>query len=161
MFRGERYIDQERPNISHSKVLVTCVAILGVQPNNIRSINEMLCMSVNIDWIRVKNRGAYNFNSHQLEQLFATTRFGGMFNDTVFNSELKLPTSDISTASQQKWLYPLQCPPQTKWSPASRTARFQKLHWNHITKAWLNWGTRWKRITPQSHPWKKEGLTAT
>ena len=49
MFLGERYNNQERPNILHGKVLATCVAILGEQPNIIRSINEMLCMSVNIN----------------------------------------------------------------------------------------------------------------
>ena len=41
------YNNQERPNISHGKVLETCVAILGAQPNIIRSINEMMCMYVN------------------------------------------------------------------------------------------------------------------
>ena len=46
MFRGKVYNNQERPNISHGKVLVTCVAILGAQPNIIRSINDMLRMSV-------------------------------------------------------------------------------------------------------------------
>ena len=70
------YNNQERPNISHGKVLATCVAILGAQPNTIRSINGMLHMSVNRYLIRAKNRAAYNFNSHQLEQLFATTRVG-------------------------------------------------------------------------------------
>ena len=49
LFRGERYNNQERPNISHGKVLATCVAILGAQPNAIRLINEMLCMPVNRD----------------------------------------------------------------------------------------------------------------
>ena len=49
MFRGKRYNNQERPNILHGKVLETCVAILGAQPNTIRLINEMLCMPVNID----------------------------------------------------------------------------------------------------------------
>ena len=39
MFRGERYTNQERPNILHGKVLETCVAIAGAQPNTIRSIN--------------------------------------------------------------------------------------------------------------------------
>ena len=43
-------------------------------------------MSVNRDYIRAKNRAAYNFNSHQLEQLFATTQVGGKFHDTVFNN---------------------------------------------------------------------------
>ena len=64
------YNNQERPNISHGKALETCVAILGVHPNTIRSINKMLRMSVNRDYIRSKNRGDHNFNSHQLEQLF-------------------------------------------------------------------------------------------
>ena len=49
MFRGERYNNQERPNISHGKVLATCVAILGAQPNTIRLINEMLSMPVKRD----------------------------------------------------------------------------------------------------------------
>ena len=30
MFQGERYNNQERPNISHGKLLATCVAILDV-----------------------------------------------------------------------------------------------------------------------------------
>ena len=47
MFRGERYNNQERPNISHGKVLATEVDILGALPNTIRSINEILRMSVN------------------------------------------------------------------------------------------------------------------
>ena len=42
-------------------------------------------MSVNRDYIRDKNRGDHNFNSHQLEQLFSTTQVGGTFHDTVFN----------------------------------------------------------------------------
>ena len=86
MFQGERYNNQERPNTLHSKVLATCVAILGAQPNTIRSINEMMCMSVNRYYIRDKNRMACNFNSHQLEQLFATSRFRVTFHDTVFNT---------------------------------------------------------------------------
>ena len=50
MFWGERYNNQERPNIFYGKVLETCVAIfLGAQPNTIRSINEMLRMPVNRD----------------------------------------------------------------------------------------------------------------
>ena len=73
MFRGKRYNNQERPNIPHSKVLAMCVAILGTQTNNIRSINEILLMPVNRDYIRAENRSAYNFNSHQLEKLFATS----------------------------------------------------------------------------------------
>ena len=68
MFWGERYNNQERLNISHVKVLATCVVILGEQPNTISSINEMLCMSVNRYCISAKNRAAYNFNSHQLEK---------------------------------------------------------------------------------------------
>ena len=87
------YNNQERLNISHGKVLETCVSILGAQPNTIRSINEMLCMSVNRNYIRDNNRAAHNFNSHQLEEIFATNRVGGTFHDTIFNSELKLPTS--------------------------------------------------------------------
>ena len=47
MFLGEMYNNQERPNISHGKVLPTCVSILGAQPSTIRSINEILHMSVN------------------------------------------------------------------------------------------------------------------
>ena len=35
MFWGERYNNQERPNISHGKVLATCMAILGAQTNTI------------------------------------------------------------------------------------------------------------------------------
>ena len=46
---GERYSNKERLNISHGKVLATCVAILGAHPNTIRSINEILRMSVNRD----------------------------------------------------------------------------------------------------------------
>ena len=49
MFQGERYNNQERPNISHGKVLATCVAILGAQPNTIQLINEMLRVPVNRD----------------------------------------------------------------------------------------------------------------
>ena len=45
-------------------------------------------MSVNRYYIWAKNRADYNFNSDQLEQLFATTRVGGRFHDTAFNSEL-------------------------------------------------------------------------
>ena len=60
MFLGDRYNNQERPNISHGKVLATCVAILGVQPNTIRLINEMLRVPVNRDQIRAKNRAAHN-----------------------------------------------------------------------------------------------------
>ena len=67
MFRGGRFINQKHPNISHGKVLETRVATLGAQPNTIRSINKMLRMSVNRDYIRAKNRAAYNFKSHQLE----------------------------------------------------------------------------------------------
>ena len=161
MSRGKRYNNQERPKVWHNKILKMCVSILGAQPNTIRSINQMLCMSVNRYYIRANNRADYNFNSHQLEQLFATTRVRGTFYDTVFKSELKLSTSDIATASHQRWLYPLQCPPQTKWSPASQTSRFKKSHRNRITKVWRNWGTRWKRITPRSHPWEEEGLMTT
>ena len=47
MFRGKRYNNQERPNISHGKVLATCVGILGVKTNTIRLINEMLRVSIN------------------------------------------------------------------------------------------------------------------
>ena len=85
MFRGKRYNNQERPNTSRGKVLETCIAILGAQPYTVRSINEILRMYVNRNWIKAKNRAAYNFNSHQLEQLFATSPVGGMFHDTVFN----------------------------------------------------------------------------
>ena len=73
MFWGETYNIQERPNIFHGKVLTTCIAILGAKPNNINSIIEMLHISINRDYIRANNRAAYNFNSHQLEQLFATS----------------------------------------------------------------------------------------
>ena len=85
MFQGKGYNNQERPNISHIKVLATCVAILDAHPNTIRSINEMLRMSVNIDQIRANNRAACNLNSHQLEQLFSKSRVEGTFHDTVFN----------------------------------------------------------------------------
>ena len=49
MFRGERYNDQEHPNISHGKVVAMCVVILCAHPNIIHSINEMMCMSANRD----------------------------------------------------------------------------------------------------------------
>ena len=39
MFQGKIYNNQDRPNISHGKLLATCVAILGEQPNTIRSMN--------------------------------------------------------------------------------------------------------------------------
>ena len=61
MFSSKRYNNQERPNTSNGKVLATCVAILDEQPNIIRSINEMLRMSVNRNYIRAKNREAYDF----------------------------------------------------------------------------------------------------
>ena len=60
MFWGERYNNQERPNISHGKVLASCVAILCAQPNTIQLINEMLRVPVNRDLIRAKNRAAHN-----------------------------------------------------------------------------------------------------
>ena len=60
MFRGKSYNNQERPNISHGKVLATCVAILGAQTNTIRLINEMLRVPVNRDLLRAKNRAAHN-----------------------------------------------------------------------------------------------------
>ena len=60
MFPGERYNNQERPNISHGKVLEMCVAILGAQPNTTRLINEMLSVPVNRDHIRSNNRAAHN-----------------------------------------------------------------------------------------------------
>ena len=49
MFQGESYNNQERPDISHGKVLAMCVAILGAQPKTIRLINEMLHMPLNRD----------------------------------------------------------------------------------------------------------------
>ena len=49
MFWGKGYNNQERPNISHGKVLATCVAILGAHKNTIRLINDMLRMPVNRD----------------------------------------------------------------------------------------------------------------
>ena len=91
MFRGKMYNDQERTNILYGKVLAVCVAILGAQTNNIRLINEMLCMPVNIDYIRAKNRAAHNIKAHQLEQHFATNLVRGKFHDAVFNSDLILP----------------------------------------------------------------------
>ena len=60
MFRVKRYNNQERPNISHGKVLAACVAILGAQPKTIIIINEMLRVPVNIDQIRSNNREAHN-----------------------------------------------------------------------------------------------------
>ena len=90
MFWGESYNNQESPNILHSKVLATCVAILGAQPNTIHLINEMVYMPVNRDWIRAKNRAAHNIKSHQLEQHFTTNLVRGTFHDTVFNSDLIL-----------------------------------------------------------------------
>ena len=86
MFQGERYNSHERTNILHDKVLVTCLAILGAQPNTIFLINEILRMPVNRDYISVKNRAAHNTNPHQLEQLFATKRVRGTFHDTVLNT---------------------------------------------------------------------------
>ena len=76
MFRGKSYNNQERPNISHGKVLATCVDILGAQTNTIRLINEMLRVSINRDYIRANNRAAHNIKSHQLEQHFATILVG-------------------------------------------------------------------------------------
>ena len=49
MFWLKRYNNQERTNISQSKVLELCVAILGAQTNTISSINEILRMPVNKD----------------------------------------------------------------------------------------------------------------
>ena len=60
IFRGGRYNNQERPNILHDKVLATCIAILGAQPNTIRLINEMIRVHVNRDQIRAKNIAAHN-----------------------------------------------------------------------------------------------------
>ena len=60
MFRGERYNNQERPNISHGKILATCVAILGAQPKTIQLINEIIRVPVKRDLIRAKNRSAHN-----------------------------------------------------------------------------------------------------
>ena len=60
MFQGKSYNNQERPNISHGKVLATCVSILGAQTNTIRLINEMLCVPVNREHIRANNRAAHN-----------------------------------------------------------------------------------------------------
>ena len=60
MFQGKRYNNQECPNISHGKVLATCVAILGAQPKTIRLINEMIRVPVNRDQIRANNRAAHN-----------------------------------------------------------------------------------------------------
>ena len=79
-----------------------CVAILGVQPFTVHLMNEILRMSVNRNYIKSNNRASYNYNSHQLEQLFTTSQIGGTFHDKFFNSELKLPTSDIATASYQR-----------------------------------------------------------
>ena len=60
MFWGERYNNQERPNISQGKVLTTCIAILGAQLNTIQLINDMLRVPVNRDQIRAKNRAAHD-----------------------------------------------------------------------------------------------------
>ena len=60
MFRGERYNNQERLNISHGKLLATCVAILGTQPKTIQLLNEMLRVPINRDQIRAKNRAGHN-----------------------------------------------------------------------------------------------------
>ena len=60
MFRGKRYNNQERPNISHGKVLATCVDILGAHPNTTQLINKMLPVPVNREQIRAKNRAAHN-----------------------------------------------------------------------------------------------------
>ena len=60
MFWGKRCNNQERPNISHGKVLAMCVYILGAQPNTIRFINDMLRVPVNRYMIRANNRVAYN-----------------------------------------------------------------------------------------------------
>ena len=57
---GKRYNNQERPNISHGKVLARCVAILGAQLKTIRLLNYMLCVPVNRDHIRAKNKAAHN-----------------------------------------------------------------------------------------------------
>ena len=102
LFRGKRYNNQERPNISHGKVLATCVAILGAQPNAIRLINEMLNMTVNRDYIRAKNRAAHNIKSHQLEQQFATTLVGGTFHYTVLNKGLAQYFPPVHSLSKQK-----------------------------------------------------------
>ena len=61
MFWGKRYNKQERPNISHVKLLAKCVAILGTQPKTIQLINDMFCVPVNRDQIRAKFRAAHNF----------------------------------------------------------------------------------------------------
>ena len=50
----------------------------------------MLCVPVNRDYIRAKNRAAHNIKSHQLEQHLETTLFGGTFHDTFFKSDLIL-----------------------------------------------------------------------
>ena len=60
MFQGESYNNQERPNMSHSKVLAMYIAILCAQPNTIQLINEMVCVPVNRDQIRAMNRAAHN-----------------------------------------------------------------------------------------------------
>ena len=60
MFRGERYNSQERPNISHGKILAMCVANLGAQPKTIQLTNEMFRVPLNRDQIRAKNRAARN-----------------------------------------------------------------------------------------------------
>ena len=90
MFWGGRYNNQERPNISHAKVLATYVDILGAQSNTIRLINEMLRMPVNRDWIRAKNRATNNIKLDHLEQHFSTTLVIGTFHNTVSKSDLIL-----------------------------------------------------------------------
>ena len=59
-------------------------------------IHEMLCVPVNIEYIRAKNRAAHNIKSHQLEQHSTTTLVGGTFHDTVFNIVEEAITSHIS-----------------------------------------------------------------
>ena len=60
IFWGKRYNNQESLNTLHRKVLATCIAILGAQPNTILLINEMLRVTVNTYQIRAKNRAAHN-----------------------------------------------------------------------------------------------------
>ena len=60
IFWGERYNNKECLNTLHGKLSATCIAILGAQLNTIQLINDMLCVPVNRDQIRAKNRVAHD-----------------------------------------------------------------------------------------------------
>ena len=149
MFRGESYNNQERPNISHGKVLTTCVAILGAQPNTIRLINEMLCMPVNRDYVRAKNRAAHNIISHQLEKLFATTRVGGKCHDTVFNSISFLFVHKYRLYMYQKYYYLKRCGKRVGkiWSPSMGGGNCSCIWGRFTTRPWLGGGPLCKCVS--------------